>query len=50
MFSLKRIPKRCVLVGKSARFKSSGAGLAGDLPNSDNNPAAKKPRNEFILV
>jgi len=25
-------------------------GLAGDLPNTDNNPAASKPRNEFILA
>jgi len=39
-----------VLVLNSARFKSFSVGLAGDLPKSDDNPAASKPRKEFILV
>ena len=50
ILSLNRIPKRCVLVLNSIRFKSSAVGLAGDLPNNDNNPDANKARNEFILV
>jgi hypothetical protein len=50
ILSLNRIPKRCVLVLNSIRFKSFVVGLAGDLPNNDNNPAANKARNEFILV
>ena len=50
ILSLKRIPKRCVLVLKSARLRSSATGVAGDLPNIDNRPAAISPRKEFILT
>jgi len=38
-----------VLVLNSARCKSAGVGLAGDLPNIDSNPATIRPRNEFNL-
>ncbi len=50
IFSLKRTPRRCVLAGKSARFKSPAAGPAGDLPNSDNIAPAMNPRRELIVV
>jgi hypothetical protein len=50
ILSLNRIPKRCVLDLNSIRFKSFVVGLAGDLPNIVNKPAASKLRNEFILV
>jgi hypothetical protein len=50
ILSVNRIPKRCVLDLNSIRFKSFVVGLAGDLPNTVNKPAASKLRNEFILV
>ncbi len=50
IFSLKRTPRCCVPVLKSARFKSSATSLGGDLPNSDNNHPASNPRNELILA
>lgn len=50
IFSVNRIPKRCVLDLNSIRSKSFVVGLAGDLPNIVNKPAASKLRNEFILV
>jgi len=50
ILSVNRIPKRCVLDLNSIRFKSCVVGLAGDLPNTVNKPAASKLRNEFILV
>jgi hypothetical protein len=50
ILSLNLIPKRCVLDLNSIRFKSFVVGLAGDLPNIANRPAASKLRNEFILV
>ena len=49
ILSVKRIPKRCVLVLNSARCKSAAVGLGGDLPNIDRNPATSKPRNELTL-
>jgi len=39
-----------VLDLNSIRFKSFAAGLAGDLPNIADKPAASRPINEFILV
>jgi len=50
IFSVNRIPKRCVLDLNSIRFKSFVVGLAGDLPNNVNKLAASKLSNEFILV
>jgi len=50
ILSVNRIPKRCVLDLNSIRSKSFVVGLAGDLPNTVNKPAASKLRNEFILV
>jgi len=50
ILSVNRIPKRCVLDLNSIRFKSFVVGLAGDLPNIVNKPAASKLSNEFILV
>ena len=50
ILSVNRIPRRCVLVLNSALCKSSTVGLAGDLPNIDNNTPAKNPRDEPILV
>jgi len=50
IFSLNRIPIRCVLVLKSACCNSSTVGLASDLPNSDDTPAARKPRKEPFFV
>jgi len=44
------MPKLCVLDLNSIFLKSFAVGLAGDLPNIDNTPAAIKARNEFILV
>jgi hypothetical protein len=38
-----------VLVLNSTRLKSFVVGLAGGLPNIDENQPAHKPRNEFIL-
>ena len=49
ILSLNRIPKRCVLVPKSARRKSSTPGRCGDAPNSDDKPAARKPRKVLFL-
>jgi len=50
ILSVNRIPKRCVLVLNSARCKSAGVGLAGDLPNIDRSRLANKANNEFIFV
>ena len=49
IFSLNRTPRCCVLVLKSARFKSSTTGFRDDLPNSDKSHPASNPRNELIL-
>ncbi len=38
----------CVLVLKSARFKSSGPGFGGDFANSDNIVAAIEARKVFL--
>jgi len=41
---------RWVLVLNSARCRSAGVGLAGDLPKIERSSPAIKAKNEFTLV
>ena len=50
IFSVNRIPNRCVLVLNSARRKSSTVGVVCELPIADNIQPPRKPKNEFVLV
>jgi len=50
ILSVKRIPKRCVLVLNSARCKSAVVGLEGDFPNIERKRPASKAKNEFIFT
>jgi hypothetical protein len=50
IFSVNRIPNRCVLVLNSARCKSTVVGLGGDLPNIDSNRLANTANNELNFV
>ncbi|MHC4111711.1 MAG: hypothetical protein ACYSUY_11590 [Planctomycetota bacterium] len=50
IFSVNRIPKRCVLVLNSARCKSAVVGLERDFPNIERKRPTSKAKNEFIFA
>ncbi len=50
MRSVKRRPRRWVLVLKSACSRSSVVGFGRDLPKSESIAPAKEPRNELVFV